>query len=99
MKMIKTIGAGLVAAAVVCMPLGVRAGEDKADTKAKPYPLTTCVVSNEKIGEMGKQYVFTHEGREIKICCKDCLQDLKKYPSKYSTILDQSQANVYNPPQ
>ena len=56
-----------------------------ADT-VKPYPasLKTCVVSGDKIGgEMGKPYVFTYEGQEVKLCCKDCLKDFKKDPAKY----------------
>jgi hypothetical protein len=52
--------------------------------KAKPYPLDKCVVSDEKLGSMGKPYVFTHEGQEIKLCCKDCLKDFKKEPAKYT---------------
>ena len=38
------------------------------DKKPKPYPLNTCVVSDEKIGTdpSMKPYVFTHKGREVK---------------------------------
>ena len=56
---------------------------DKKDEKVKPYPLKTCLVSGEKLGEMGKTYTFTHEGQEIKLCCKDCLKDFKKDTAKY----------------
>ena len=65
---------------------GLRPGsiaDDKADDKAKAYPLTTCIVTDEKLGDHGKPYVFTHEGQEIKMCCKDCLKDFKKEPAKY----------------
>ena len=55
-----------------------------AEAKPKPYPLKTCVVSDEKFGgEMGDPYVFTHEGREVKLCCKGCLDDFKKDAAKY----------------
>jgi hypothetical protein len=37
----------------------------------------------EKLGSMGDPYVFTHEGREIKLCCKGCLADFKKDSAKY----------------
>ena len=50
---------------------------DKPAAKAKPYTLKVCPVSDEKLGEMGDPYVFTHEGREIKLCCKGCLDDFK----------------------
>jgi YHS domain-containing protein len=49
----------------------------------KPYPLDTCVVTGEKLGGMGEPYVFVHQGREIKLCCKGCLKEFKKDPAKY----------------
>ena len=55
----------------------------KADEKAKPYPLDTCIVSGEKLGEMGKPFVFTHMGQEIKLCCKDCKKKFDKDPETY----------------
>ncbi len=56
---------------------------DKPAAKAKPYTLKVCPVSDEKLGEMGDPYVFTHEGREIKLCCKGCLDDFKKDSAKF----------------
>jgi hypothetical protein len=55
-----------------------------ADKKAKPYPLDTCAVTDEKIGaDPGmKPYTFVHEGREIKLCCKSCLKGFKKDTAK-----------------
>lgn len=32
---------------------------------------------------MGKPYVFTYKGQEIKLCCKSCQKDFKKDPAKY----------------
>lgn len=49
----------------------------------KPYKLDTCIVSDEKLGEMGKPFVFVHEGQEIKLCCKDCRKKFDKDPAKY----------------
>ncbi|MDB6070663.1 MAG: hypothetical protein JWL81_1834 [Verrucomicrobiales bacterium] len=51
--------------------------------KVKPYPLETCIVSDEKLGEMGKPVVFTHEGQEIKLCCKACKPKFEKDPASY----------------
>jgi hypothetical protein len=53
---------------------------------AKPYPLTKCLVTDEGF-DHGKPYTFVHEGQEIKLCCKDCLADFKKEPSKYLSKL------------
>ena len=70
----------------------VLAAEQKSE-KAKPYPLETCVVSGEKLESMGKPYVFTHEGQEVKLCCKDCLKDFKKEPAKYTKKIEEAQKN------
>jgi hypothetical protein len=82
----KTWMAGILMAALV---LGVNAA-DKKDAKAKPYPLKTCIVSDEKLGgDHGEPYVFVHEGQEIKLCCKPCLKDFNKEPAKYLKKLDE----------
>jgi hypothetical protein len=64
---------------------GITLVSQAADKKVKPYPLDTCVVSDEKLGAdpSMKPHVFTHEGREIKLCCKSCLKDFKKDSAKY----------------
>jgi len=49
----------------------------------KPYPLTVCPVSDEKLGSMGDPVVFVHAGQEIKLCCKNCRKDFDKEPAKY----------------
>jgi hypothetical protein len=49
----------------------------------KPYPLKKCIVSDEKLGEMGKPVVLIYEGQEMKFCCKDCVKKFKKEPAKY----------------
>lgn len=64
--------------------------EAKAE-KAKAYPLKTCVVSDEKLGEMGEPYVFTHEGREYKLCCKSCLKSFKKEPAKFLKKVEEAE--------
>lgn len=60
------------------------AAENGSANKVKPFTLKTCPVSDEKLGgDMGAPYVFEHEGRQIKLCCKNCLKDFKKDPAKY----------------
>jgi len=84
MKRMKT--SSLLAIVVLVLGLtGVALVGHAADKKVKPYPLDTCVVSGEKLGEdpSMKPHVFTYEGREIKLCCKSCLKDFKKDSAKY----------------
>jgi hypothetical protein len=93
MKTMKTITATLLIAAFAAAPLAGFAAEKK-DGKAKPYPLDTCVVSGEKLGGMGKEYVFTQDGQEVKLCCKSCLKDFKKEPAKYIKKIEEAQAKA-----
>ena len=88
MKILKTAVCGLLLAGL--LPL-VAFGADKTEKKgekAKAYPLKTCVVSDEKLGSMGDPYVFTHEGQEVKLCCKSCLKDFKKDSAKYMAKIE-----------
>lgn len=64
------------------------AAEEPANPKAKPYTLDTCIVSDDKLGEMGKPVVFTFKDQEIKLCCKACRKDFDKDPSKYLKKLE-----------
>lgn len=64
-----------------------QAKEEKKET-TKPYKLETCIVSDDKLGEMGKPFVFVHEGQEIKLCCKSCRKDFDKDPAKYLKKLE-----------
>ena len=67
---------------------------DPKEAKAKPYPLTTCVVSNEKLGEMGDPYVFDHNGNQVKLCCKKCLKKFDADPEKYMKKIDEAAAKA-----
>jgi YHS domain-containing protein len=84
----------LVAALVggAALSTGPAFADDKPATKPKPYTLKTCVVSDEKLGEMGDPYVYVHEGREIKFCCKNCVKDFKKDPAKYIKKIEEAEA-------
>jgi YHS domain-containing protein len=90
MKIAKRLTATLITVALLATPLVGFAADKKA--KLKPYTLKTCPVSDEKLGEMGDAYVFEHEGREIKLCCKSCLKDFKKNPAKYVKKIEQAEA-------
>jgi YHS domain-containing protein len=70
-------GAALMALAVV-----TATAEDKKEAP-KPDKMTTCPVSGEKLGEMGKPYIFEYKGREVKLCCPDCKKDFEKDPAKF----------------
>ena len=61
------------------------------------YPTDKCIVSDEKLGEHGKPYIYIHKAKdsdgkevstEIRFCCKDCLKDFKKDPDTYLKKLE-----------
>ena len=64
-------------------------GGDAADTAAakppavKPYPLKTCLVTDNALDSMGGEVRLVHDGQEIKFCCKPCIAKFKKNPEKY----------------
>ena len=71
----------------------------KKGTEAKPaYPLTTCVVSGDKLGgDMGAPVDYTYKqagkpDRLVRFCCKDCIADFEKEPAKYLKKLDEAAA-------
>jgi len=55
----------------------------KQASKEKPYTLDTCIVSDEKLGEMGEPFVTSYKGQQVKMCCKACNKDFTKNPDKY----------------
>jgi hypothetical protein len=62
---------------------------EEAKPEIKPYPLDTCVVSGEKLGEMGEPVTIVHEGREVKFCCAGCIKKFKKDPAKFLGQMDE----------
>ena len=90
----KILTSALLLGALV-FPLAGRAGDSKPAKDT--YPLTTCVVSGEKLGgDMGAPVIFIYKdpkikndpGREVRFCCPDCVKDFKKDPAKYLKKID-----------
>jgi YHS domain-containing protein len=73
---------------LVVTSLFSRAADGQSEPAAKAYPLTTCVVSGEKLGTMGKPFVHSFEGREVQFCCKACLKEFNKDSKKFLAKLD-----------
>ncbi len=81
-----------ILAILIALTLGTAAVRAADEVKKDTYPITTCVVSGEKLGEMGEPYIMQHEGREIRFCCKKCRKDFLKDPARYLKILDNAAA-------
>jgi YHS domain-containing protein len=95
MKTLKPLIVGVLLAAFCAVPLTGFAGDTNTNSvKLKPYTLKICVVSGDKLGEMGEPFVYEYEGREIKFCCKGCLKDFKKDPAKYVKKIAEEEAKA-----
>ncbi|MCF7728765.1 MAG: hypothetical protein K9M81_00190 [Chthoniobacterales bacterium] len=55
----------------------------KKTTSPTPYPLSTCVVSENPLGVMGPPFIIQHDGTEVRFCCEECVKDFNKDPEKY----------------
>src|SRR3989442_7397888 len=98
MKLLKPITAAVLIAAYLTAPLAALSADSKdakKPEKAQPYTLKTCPVSGEKLGgDMGDPYVFTYQGREIKLCCKDCKKDFDKDPKQYIKKIEEAEKSA-----
>ena len=56
------------------------------------YPLTTCLVSGEPLDAMGGHVSVQHEGHEVRFCCKSCVKEFNKEPTKYLAMLNKAAA-------
>lgn len=51
---------------------------DAPTAVAKPYPLKTCIISDEELGGHGEPMSKVYEGQEVKFCCKPCIKKFDK---------------------
>ena len=51
--------------------------------EVKPYSSDICIVSDNKLGSMGKPVTIVHNGQEVKFCCKPCVAKFNRNPEKY----------------
>lgn len=59
--------------------------EGHSDHTGHTAAQTVCPVSGEALGSMGEPIVVTHEGKEVKLCCKSCLKDFNADPATYTS--------------
>jgi YHS domain-containing protein len=66
---------------------------DKAVVAAqgKDYPLKACPVSHDELaGEKDENVDVVLAGRLVRLCCKDCKNDIEKEPAKFIAAIDQA---------
>lgn len=80
-KLASIILAALTTLIASCASSG--GGATAAIGGAKPYPLKTCLVTDNDLNSMGDEQTIVHEGRVIKFCCEPCVAKFKKNPAKF----------------
>jgi YHS domain-containing protein len=98
MKKLKMLAAIALAGPFLALPFTGLADDTNsvAPAKTKPDLLTTCPVSGDKLGEMGKPDVFVYQGQEVKLCCPNCKKDFDKDPAKYLKTIREADKNAKN---
>lgn len=51
--------------------------------KVIPYPLKTCLVTDEGLNDWDEQTSIVYQNKELKFCCKMCVKKFQKSPQKY----------------
>ena len=49
----------------------------------RPYPLTTCLVTENKLGSMGDPITKVYDGQEVKFCCRPCIEEFEEAPEQF----------------
>jgi len=60
--------------------------------------LDWCIVSGEKLGEMGKPVAYKWKDCEMTFCCKGCVKEFEKTPAAYLARLDSALAGQIKQP-
>lgn len=63
--------------------LAACAGTANTTAGAKPYPLDTCIVTDNKLGSMGTPVSKTYGDQQVKFCCSPCVAKFEKNPDRY----------------
>lgn len=97
MRFVKSISVLMLVASMSAVSIAESGASDaKSPTTqptTRPYPLSTCLISGEKLGgDMGEPVIMQYEGRELRFCCKSCVKEFKKDPEKYLKKLDAAAA-------
>ena len=63
-----------------------------AENPPAEYPLTQCVISEEKLGAHGEPFKISDNGTGVYLCCKACRKPFAKDPAKYTQMVKDAAA-------
>jgi len=91
-KYIAVLDAAVASAASTKAKQTAAADTMKAKPATKLTELDWCIVSGEKLGDMGKPIAYKWKDREMEFCCKSCVKIFEKQPLAYIARLDSALA-------
>lgn len=85
----KNVFLSLTATATILLAscAGGAGGNVASSGSTKPYTKDTCLVTGNKLGSMGTPVSLSHEGQEVKLCCRPCVAKFKADPQRYLSKL------------
>ena len=86
--MVKFSAMKIIPALILLMLPACLQAADPAPTAS--YPLSTCVVSGDKLGAMGGPVIINYHGTEVHFCCHDCVASFNENPAKYLAKLKEA---------
>ncbi|MGC4030295.1 MAG: YHS domain-containing protein [Tepidisphaeraceae bacterium] len=87
----------LASSLALTVAAGLAFAAEPSTQPVKSYPLKTCIVSGEDLGDMGEPHVEVYKGQEVKFCCKACVAKFEKDPEKYLKKIEAKKGPTTNP--
>lgn len=53
-----------------------------------PYPLDTCIVTENALGSMGNPITKVYGNQEVKFCCRPCVAEFENNMDTYLAVLE-----------
>jgi YHS domain-containing protein len=78
------LGAALAAAAGLA---GLKHEETSDGSEGDPYPLAKCVILDVDLSQ--RSYALDFSGRDIRVCCRDCMNEFKKNYDSWIRVVDE----------
>ncbi len=60
------------------------------EKQVKDYPAAVCPVSGQKLGSMGEPVNYVYGNQLVRFCCKGCIGQFEKDPTKYMEKVSES---------
>lgn len=74
--------------AILAMALLGACATTNTASGVKPYPLDTCIVTDNRLGSMGPVITRVYNNQEVKFCCPPCVREFEEDPDHFLSLLN-----------